>query len=225
MKNPTEIADTPPLKTCIFILSASGRIKQSICTFIVLFFLVAVTGCGNYIKTYADYDRNINFSGFKTYAWLNNHQPHAPTPFDNDIIENNIKNYAEHELANRGYVADADNPDVLIEVKLSNQNKINTTNTPVYSTYPNSYFYYNQNNYRWNPHGYTQPYQIGNRVTRTEFVRATITINVIKRDANQLIWTGTAEDDIYDLQNKDKDLHPAIDKIMQRYPIRPFTKK
>ena len=208
-------------------------------------FIISVTaaimlaGCsgGIYQSITSDYDRSINFNNYKTYAWLNSHQPHTPTPYDNDIIENNIKNYVDHELADRNYTPKVDAPDLLFELVLNNQNKVSTTTTPVYSapTYspypPNSYRYYNPNNYRWNPYGYNNynyirpSYQIGSRVIKTEFNQSTITINVFDRVSNKMIWTGSARGDVYDNQYIQNDIHPAVDKILKEYPIKSVKKK
>jgi len=197
-----------------------------------------LAGCGGiYQLINSDYDRSVNFSSYKTYAWLNNHIPHAPTPYDNEIIENNIKNYVDHELSDRNYSANTTAPDLLFELVLNNQKKKRTTTTPVYSTPqvypaypPNSYRYNNPNNYRWNPYGYNNnnyvrpSYQISNRVTTTEFNESTITINVFDRVSNKMIWTGSAKGDVYDNQYIQSSIHPAVDAILKQYPVRPAKK-
>lgn len=196
-----------------------------------------LSGCGGiYQIINSDYDRSVNFSNYKTYAWLNNHIPHAPTPYDNEIIENNIKNYVDHELSDRNYSADTTAPHLLFELVLNNQKKERTTTTPVYSapSYspypPNSYRYYNPNNYRWNTHGYNNynyirpSYQIGSRVIKTKYNESTITINVFDRVSNKMIWTGSAKGDVYDNQYIQNSNHPAVDAILKQYPVRPLKK-
>lgn len=192
-------------------------------------------GCATYNNISSDYDRSIDFTRYKTYAWLNSHQPHAATPYDNEIIENNFKNYVDHELASRNYQVDTGLPDLLFELVLSNQKKIRTTNTttavPLYNSYsPGSYRYYNPSAYRWNAYGYTNynyvrpQYQINNQVIQTEYNRSTITINVFDRVLNKEIWTGTAEGDIYDNRYVQNEMHPAIDAILKQYPLKPLKK-
>lgn len=210
-------------------------------TLIISFFsAIILAGCnaGIYQSISSDYDRSANFSKYKTYAWLNDHQPHTATPYDNDIIENNIKNYVDHELADRNYAPKVDAPDLLFELVLNNQKKERTTTTPVYSSTPvypnypsNSYRYYNPNTYRWNSNGYNNnnyirpSYQITNRVTKTEFNQSTITINVFDRVSNKMIWTGSAQGDVYDNQYIQYSIHPAVDAILKQYPIRVIKKK
>ena len=64
---------------------------------------IIMTGCtgGIYQNISSYYDRSVNFNKYKTYAWLNDHQPHFATPYANEIIENNIKNYVDDEFSNR----------------------------------------------------------------------------------------------------------------------------
>ena len=191
-------------------------------------------GCSNriYQNISSDYDQSVNFNNYRTFAWLNDHQPHIATPYDNEIIENNIKNYVDDEMRNRNYLPSEDQPDLLFELVLSNQSKVNTTTIPVYSSPyisaypPASYRYYNPDKYRWNTHGYRNNmyikpmYQIGNRVENTTFNQSTITINVFDRISNRLVWTGSAQGDIYDNQYIKDDINPAVTAILKEFPIK-----
>jgi hypothetical protein len=50
-------------------------------------------------------------------------------------------------------------------------------------------------------------------------------LNVFDRATNKLIWSGTAKKDIYDPAYVKKDIHPAVDKIMKEYPVRPLNER
>ena len=203
-----------------------------------LIFFALLAGCSNriYQNITSDYDQSVNFNNYRTFAWLNDHQPHSPTPYDNEIIENNIKNYVDDEMSKRNYTPGESQPDLLFELVLSNQPKVSTSITPVYSSpyisaYPStSYRYYNPGKYRWNTHGYlnntyTRPmYKIGERVENVSFDQSTITINVFDRISNRLIWTGSAQGDIYDNQYIKDDIHPAVTAILNKFPVKPLKK-
>ena len=206
--------------------------------FAVLLAAMLLASCGGTFQNISsNYDHLANFTVYKSYAWLNKDLPHTETPYDNEIVENNIKNYVDKELENRNLIANANAPDLLFELILSDKEKVRTTTTPIYSppqysAYPStSYRYYSPQNYRWNPHGYsnynyTRPgYQIGNRVIKTPYNRSTITINVFDRKSNRLIWAGTAKGDVYDDNYKQEDIHPAIIKILNQYPVKANSKE
>jgi hypothetical protein len=196
---------------------------------------IALSGCSNIIfnTISSNYDHSINFKQFKTYAWLNNHQPHTATPYDNEIIENNIKNYVDKELEKILYVPQINAPDILFELIIHSRSKVAITRTPIYSSpmygaYPSySYMYYNSNNYKWNPYGYFNrnyqrpTYKIGETVERTRFNKSTIIINVFERISGKLIWTGSAKGDVYDSRYMKDAIHPAVIKILDKYPIQP----
>jgi hypothetical protein len=203
---------------------------------------IALSGCAIlYNETYSNYDKSVDFTKYKTYAWLNSHKPHEPTPYENDVIENNAKSYVDHEFKDRGYVIDTVKPDVLMELVLKSEKKteeVLTSNPYNYTNYTfNNYPYnhrYNDNLYYSNPYynlypfyNYSRPYSYYtgyNTVTR-EYTQSTITINVIDRASNMLVWTGSAEGDIYDPAYLKDEIHPAVDKILKQYPIKPIKKK
>lgn len=197
---------------------------------------IMLSSCGNsFKKISSDYDRSADFSNYKTYAWLDKNVKHSETPYDNEIVENNIKNYVDNELEKRNYTASNDAPDLLFELVLSDKEKVSTSSVPVYSSpqypYPvTSYRYYNPGNYRWNQHiynnySYVRPsYRIGTRIVKTPYNHAAITIHVFDRIKNRLVWTGTAKGDVYDDNYSKKDIHPAVIKILDQYPVKAMKK-
>mgnify|MGYP003425293804 FL=1 len=52
------------------------------------------------------------------------------------------------------------------------------------------------------------------------YVKGTITINMYDRKLKKLVWTGSAEGDIYDPRYIQFDVHPAIDRIMKKFPVK-----
>ena len=56
-------------------------------------------------------------------------------------------------------------------------------------------------------------------------MKGAITLNFIDRKNKKLIWTGTAEGDIYDPGMINKDLHPAVHRILDEYPVKPLLKR
>ena len=213
--------------------------KQKISTSLLLLFLAG--GCTTvYNLSYADYDHTVDFSKYKTFSWIP-HTDNENTPYHNQIIFNNTINYFSHELAARGMTVDNDNPDVLLELKVTESKKNRTesvrSTVPTYN-YNNSYqyraispynryynvnpraYYYNRpSNYNYN--SYTYGY-----TTRTvEYTRGTITVNVMDRKQNKFIYTATVEADLYDPSTLQRDLHPAVHTLLENYPVKLPSKK
>src|SRR5574338_1249597 len=117
----------------------------------IIFPLVAIillAGCGVYNNIYSDYDRSVDFTKYKTFAWLPD-QDSSNTPTNNQIIRNNTVNYFSHCMGERGMKANVDTPDVLLQLVVKSVKKEYTTTTPAY--YSSSYYHYS------NPYYYPYP--------------------------------------------------------------------
>ncbi|HEK21339.1 DUF4136 domain-containing protein [Mucilaginibacter sp.] len=198
-----------------------------------LLLLIAV-GCGTAYKlAYSDADQTVDFRRYKTFSWLP-HQDNDNTPYHNQIIFNNTISYFSHELAARGMTVDNENPDVLLELKVTESKKSRTESVPAtapvynynnayryraisphnpyYNANPRAYYYSRPYNYNTYTYGYT---------TRTiEYTRGGITLNVIDKNQNKFIYTATVEADLYDPATIQKDLHPAVHTLLENFPVK-----
>lgn len=211
--------------------------------------LLLAVSCSIYSVITSDYDRNTDFTQYKTYAWLPD-KDNANSAYNNSIIRNNIKNYFTHELVdNYGFTVNTDKPDILMEIVVTKINRtkseehpINTAvpNRPNYNTYGYNNNPYQQNPYSNNPYYTPQPnpynynnYNSGYRY-QTQYVKeqhnyteSNIKINMIDLKRNELVWTATAIADIYDenTYNISDNIHPAVHKILKYFPIKPIKKQ
>ena len=197
---------------------------------------LVMSGCSTYSNIYSDYDRSADFTKYKTFAWLPDKADTVNTPYNNEIIRNNIRNYFGQCMSDRAYSFDAENPDILMQLVITNKKK-----ERISTSYPNNYYspYYFGNNY-YHPYsaGYyyryypSYNYSYGSfgagrnsSTQKIEYVNGAITLNFIDKKANKLVWTGTAEGDIYDPSMISRDLHPAVHGIIDQYPVKPLVKR
>lgn len=202
-------------------------------------FIVMLMGCGNtYNLVSSDYDRSADFTKYKTFAWLQDKADTANTPYNNDIIRNNIRNYFGQCMSDRGYTVDLDNPGLLLELEITNAKKERQINS-YQSSFPSSYYYrpyyygssyYSpyRSNYYYRGFGhqsfnYSYPSTITTR--KEEYVEGAITLNYIEAKTKQLVWTGTAKGDIYDASYISSNLHPAVHTIIDEYPVKSLVKR
>lgn len=197
--------------------------------------LVLLASCTTTYKTvYSDYDRSADFTQYKTFAWLPDKADTANSPYNNEIIRNNIRNYLGQCLSDRAYSFNGENPDLLLQLVVTNAKKerVVTTSYPSLYYFRPYYFgslYYNpyHYNYYYNYYPAYGPYSYGPNSSNTqkvEYVNGAITLNVIDRNTKKLIWTGTAEGDIYDPSLISQDIHPAVHSIIAQYPVKPLAK-
>lgn len=209
--------------------------------FVLVFAALLVSCSTTYRTAYTDYDRSVDFSSYKTFAWLPDKADTSNTPYNNEIIRNNIRNFLGQCLINRSYHFERDSPDLLLQLVVVNTKKESmsaSTSNPVlnyykpyyfgsiyYNPYPSNYYYQYYPNYA--PYSYSSPYSYSfgySNTKRNEYVNGAITLNVIDRNKNRVIWTATAEGDIYDPAIIGKDIHPAVHSIIKQYPIKPLGK-
>jgi Domain of unknown function (DUF4136) len=230
--------------------------KKLLIPFVALLIVTAI-GCSNVYKVlYTDQSPDVDFTKYKTFAWLP-HDDKENTPYHNQIIENNTKNFFTHEFFVRGLTVNLDTPDVIMEMVMKTVDKQkteqvanpspqqnpynNSFNNPYSNPYNNPYNYnpYNfpatspQNPY-YNPnpnqYNYNRPSNYNNAPTTyttkiITYTESTITLNVIDRRSNKLVWTTSVAADLYDPTELRNNLHPAVHRILDRYPVKPITPK
>jgi len=201
---------------------------------------IALSGCDMLNKTYSNYDKSVDFTKYKTYAWLNSQNPNLTTPYYNDVIENNAKSYVDRYFRDRQYTVDTLNPDLLLELVTKSKKKTENIqasnpynysnytyyNYPYNQSYNNTLYYNNQYYNRYNYYNYSRHYSYnhGYRTKTRRYTQSIITINVIDRVSNKLIWTGSAENDIYNPVYLKEEIHPSIVNILRQYPIKSINK-
>jgi hypothetical protein len=187
-------------------------------------------------KVYKDiqgsYDKSANFKQYKTFAWLpDKDSTDAKTVFG--LMRNNTINYFTHCMAERGYKADVDNPDVLLELIIKSQTKeiedpsvpkpFTTTTVTVYT---NPYLHPLSNPFKYNkPFTYKYfNYPPKNPLPKDTYLKNSITLNVIDRLQQKVVWSGTANADLYDTAYLRMNLHPVVYDILEQYPVKPYYK-
>lgn len=200
----------------------------------ILIFVLALSGCGTYTDIYSYSDQHVDFSKYRTFAWLPDSGMTARTDsfrnsaYDNDIIRNNAKNYIAHDLGQRGFKVQVEQPDVLIQLTLHNQKK------QIIRSYPfpyEPYYYYNRfyypyyfpyfDYYTYYGWGCMDNYCDAPAAAAQTYVRENITVTMYDRRLKKMIWSGSAEGDIYDPAYIQNDVHPAIHRIMKQFPVKP----
>lgn len=209
--------------------------KNKIISSLALLLLTAA-GCSTaYNLSYADYDRTVDFSQYKTFSWVP-HPDNDNTPYHNQISFNNTINYFSHELAARGMTIDNENPDILLELKVTESKKSRTESVrstvpnynynnsvqyraisphnPYYNINPRAYYYGRPFNYNYNAYTY------GYTTQTVEYTRGAIALSVIDRKQNKFIYTATVEADLYDPSTLQRNLHPAVHILVENYPVK-----
>ncbi len=202
-------------------------------------FIATLVGCkdnGSYNKVSSESDKTVDFTKYKTFSWLPDVRDTVNSPYNNEIIRNNIRNYFGLCMSDRGYSFNAVNPDLLMQLIITNTKTVRTISDHATSYYYSPYYYGST---------YYSPYQYGyyyngpvlhnnidyghnsayGRTFNPTYVNGSISLVFIDSKTNKIVWRGTAEGDINDPANINMDLHPAVHSIIEQYPVKPIVKR
>ncbi|MDN3690158.1 DUF4136 domain-containing protein [Cyclobacterium jeungdonense] len=199
--------------------------------------ILIIGSCDTFNKVSYNYDRSIDFRSYRTFAWtpedVDDPEKVKTEDYDMDIVRNNAKNYITHAFSQRGFTVDVDSPDMVLQLVLLNEEKERIV-TRYADFYPGYYFYnpyyfpYYYPRYRfytWYGWGYPPHWSIPISQHTETYLEGTITLNVFDRKLKKRIWTASTEGDIYDSKYLLYPVHPAIDLLLNKFPVKPLKGK
>ena len=171
------------------------------------FFLLLFVSCSS-IDVYSDYDKNTDFSNFKTYAFYKKGIDRVEI---SDLDKRRILRAIERELNAKGMVL-SDDPDVLVNIFTKSREKIDV--------YTNNYFGWYPWCYGVGYGFYGPPYGFGytNVSSSTE---GTLFIDLIDARKKELAWQGIGTGILSyskSVEKKEAMINDFVTQIMTAYP-------
>lgn len=185
-----------------------------------------------YKNIQSNYDKSADFKQYKSFAWLPEKDTVQKVSRFSQI-RNSTRNYFTHCMNERGYKANVDSPDVLLEliVKSETLEKLDPSVLPPYSTttvtkYGNPFLHPLSNPLKYNkPFTYKYfNYPKENTAPREIYIKNSIMLNVIDRMQQKVVWSGTAIADLYDSAYLQMNLHPVVYDLLNNYPVKPYKR-
>ena len=138
---------------------------------------------------------DVNLANYKTFAFFTGPMPGAPET----LVEQDIRNSVERNLAARGMTPAAGKPDFYVAYHTQLQQKLSATNY--------GYGYWGG----WGPDFYT-------------YTQGTIVLDFIDPRTNKVFWHGTATSVVNHPENPDgQKIDAAVSKLLQHYPTTPVA--
>ena len=167
--------------------------NKSLVVFVVLAVLAVPVALA---KVSVDYDRDVDFAQFKTYAWMDG------TPAGSDLVERRIHEGVEGELGAKGMTKADGEPDVLVvtHVSVEGQTRVDVDN-----------FGYG---------GYWRGYGMST-VHVTNFDVGTLMVDMLDAKTKTLIWRGVATKTLPSNpkpEKIDKLVSKIIGKMFKKFP-------
>ncbi|MCE9685225.1 DUF4136 domain-containing protein [Shewanella sp. AS16] len=171
--------------------------------------VLALSACSS-TKTSWDYDPGVNFTQYKTYAWVAKQMDGASYQLDG-LMDERVRDAMNAELAMKGFKqVDMANADVLVNYLTKIDKKIDV------DTFSSNFGY---NPYYGPAWGWGAGMQTQTSVR--EYEVGTLILDIVDHKTNKLVWRGSLADTVRNKkspQEKVQIINAAVASIMQNYP-------
>lgn len=165
---------------------------------VLLLFIFA--SCSS-VRVNQDYDKNVSFDNFKTYAYQKSGIDKVEI---SDLDKKRILRSIDEVMTLKG-LSKSENPDLLINFFTKEREQVDV----------------NQFNMGW---GYGwgwgwNPWMWGNNTSVMRYTEGTLTIDIIDAKKKELIWQGQGQGDLTkNMNKKDENIKEFVTKILEQYP-------
>jgi hypothetical protein len=175
------------------------KIKKTLMLSIAMIMLTTIPSVAQQVKT--DYDRNANFTQFKTYSW-------SSVKSKDPLVVDRIKSAVNASLAAKG-LTQVDSAGALSIVAMEITKDQQTLNT----FYDGGF-----GGWRWGG-------GFGNATTTTETYKVgTLVVDLFDTQSKDLVWRGSSSETLSNKSEKNiKNLNKGVEKMFKHFP--PEAKK
>lgn len=168
---------------------------------------ICMVSCKPTVKVSSDYDRSVNFSHYKTFSLYYLLSNRNVTELNEERIWNSIR----ATMAQKGYIENNQNPDLVVNaVSVVKNKKYVTASSNVYGG-------------AYRPYGFWgSGYGVASGSTTFQtnnYKEGSLVIDVVDRKTNKLVWEGVGSAEFEKKpKNPDEAISEAVDKILASFP-------
>lgn len=171
---------------------------------LVIIFVIGLAACSS-LKVSYDYDKQADFTKYKTYAFT---EEALKLPVG-DLNRDRILKAIETELAAKG-MTKSDSPDALIDIHVKAEEKVDATatTTPSYG------------GYGYGRYGYGGGFST-TQINYNEYIEGTLFVNMVDAAAQKIVWQGRATktlDEDASAEKREQNINTAVKQIFTKYP-------
>jgi hypothetical protein len=156
------------------------------------------------VKTGFDYDKQADFSKYKTYTISEETMKMGINQLNRDRVISAV----EAEMAAKGFTKSESSSDVILDIRIKGEEVQTATAT----TSGSGYGYY-----RW---GYGGGFST-TTVNYDKYVEGTLFVTLVDRATEKIVWQGTGTrtlDENASAQKREENINYAVNKIFTNYP-------
>lgn len=186
------------------------KIKILLIPALIVLFMSSCTS----VRVLADYDKETNFSNFKTYAFYKTGIDKAEI---SDLDKKRILHAIDAEMSARGFVKSND-PDILVSIFTKEREQVDVYNNFGWGWGAGWGWGWGWSPWAWGPGWGGAGWGGSNVSTRTE---GSLYIDLIDARNKQLVWQGRGVGSLNNIRNidkKEKRIKEFVNEILQAYP-------
>ena len=188
--------------------------KISLQRLVLIAAVLLLTACASGPQIQTNYDPSVDFSNYRTYGFFN------PMSIEGDnystIYGAVFRETIGREMEARGY-ARSDEPDLVINVSASMQEKIQVTQTSA-APYYGGYYGYRVGYYDpWGGYGWNTQTHVN------QYTEGTVNVDVVDRAQKRMVWEGVAIGRLKEnLTNEEvrERISNGVASMFEEYPFR-----
>jgi hypothetical protein len=171
---------------------------------LLLVFITVLYSCSA-IKVTSDYDTNVDFTAYKTFAFYKTGIDKAVI---SDLDKKRILRAVEVELVALGMLKSS-NPDILVSIFTKSREQVDV------NQYQNNFGY--GFGMGWNPWMFNN---MGNNVNISQYTQGTLFIDFIDKEKKELVWqgVGTGALKVQSREKKEARIKEFVKEIIARFP-------
>ena len=181
----------------------------------VLLIATLMTGCASGSKIRSDYDRNADFSQYRTYNFYTGAGPES-TNYQSLFSQHMVAAITK-EMDARGYEK-SDDPDLLVNFNAVLRDKTKVTTRPAPVSYRGYYGYRGGYYDPW--FGYS--HSLATEIHVSEYTEGTVNIDLVDVKKKKRVWEAVAVGRVHDktLRNLEQAVMEAVPRFFNTYPYR-----
>src|SRR6188768_3062482 len=179
--------------------------------------LLTMDSCSSGLQTFSDHDTKVDFSKYKTYAWLAPGDSVLNAPRADKIYGNTIVQAADAELKKKGMIIDVNTPDALFMFDSRIENKVQYTQSPTVSVgvgFGGPGYYV----------GGAAPVS-GGQMRASTYEEGLLIYNMYDTKTGKLLWSGGARKEVTGSTKMEATIKNAASFIFLKLPVKHKTKK
>lgn len=171
-------------------------------TMLLLMTALVLSACSS-VKVASDYDRQVDFGQYQTYAFF---KPGIDKAEISDLDKKRILRAIEAEMQAKGFTK-SENPDLLVSIFTKARQQVN-----VYNNHWGYGYGWRWSPYYWGP-GYSSVH------TNTD---GTLYIDLVDAQEQELVWQGMGTASLAsDVERKQNRINEIVHEILKTYPPQP----